>query len=117
MFDYQKAFGSPCITVTEEIFYNIISSSVVHEAITTCRHYQRRIDELPNLKTDEQFAKAKEWERLKQNAKKRLPGIMFQATFLPTTAKSGRYGNGARMRQLCLMGSLFWTLTICRKTI
>ena len=58
MFDYQKAFGSPCITVTEEIFYNIISSSVVHEAITTCRHYQRRIDELPNLKSDEQFAKA-----------------------------------------------------------
>ena len=63
MFDYQKAFGSPCITVTEEIFYNIISSSVVKEAITTCRHYQRRIDELPNLKTEEQFAKAKHGDR------------------------------------------------------
>ena len=104
MFDYQKAFGSPCITVTEEIFYNIISSSVVAEAITTCRHYQRRIDELPNLKSEEQFAKAKEWERLKQNAKKRLPGIMFQATFLPTTAKSGRYGKWRKNAAAVLNG-------------
>lgn len=106
MFDYQKSFGSPCITVTEQIFNELISCSLVVGAIHEARYYQSLIDGLPENPSEEQLAQAKEWEKKKQNAKKRLPGIMFQATFLPTTAKSGRYGKW-RKNSAAVLNGLF----------
>lgn len=104
MFDYQKSFGSPCITMTEQLFEELINCSVVVSAIDTVRYYQDKIDHLPTVRNDAEEKQYKEYEKMKQNAKKRLPGIMFQATFLPTQSKKGYNGKWRKNAAAVLNG-------------
>lgn len=92
MFVYQKSFASPCVEVTEKIWNELLNSSNVNRAILDARYYQQEIDKLPKEPTKEQAEEKKKYETQKQQAKKRLPGIIFQASFAQTQSKKGFVG-------------------------
>ena len=106
MFVYQKSFGQPCIEVTPEIFYELLNSSAVGSAIQEARYSQSCIDSLQGNDSEEARAQKKMWEQKKQNAKKRLPGIVFQATFERTQSKKGHWGVW-RKNSSCILNGLF----------
>lgn len=106
MFVYQKTFGSPCTKVTPDIFNELLDSSVVGSAIQDARYYQSCIDSLGDNESEAAQKQKKEWEQKKQNAKKRLPGIVFQATFERTQSKRGYWGEW-RKNSSCVLNGLF----------
>lgn len=106
MFVYQKTFGSPCKEVTPDIFNELLDSSVVGSAIQEARHHQSCIDSLLGNDSEGAQKQKKMWEQKKQNAKKRLPGIVFQATFERTQSKKGVWGEW-RKNSSCVLNGLF----------
>lgn len=106
MFVYQKTFGSPCTDCTEEIFRQLINSSAVISAVQDARYYQDCIDKLVGKEDEAYEQKRKEFERKKQNAKKKLPGIVFQSTFVETKSKKGFCGKW-RKNSAAILNGLF----------
>lgn len=106
MFVFQKSFASPCKECTKEIFYELVSSSVVVGAVQDARYYQAEIDKLPSELTEEEAKIKKQYEAKKQNAKKRLPGLIFQATFVETQSKKGFVGKW-RKNSAAVLNGLF----------
>ena len=92
MFAIQYGFASPCEACSKETFCQVASSAKVKEAIKVARNAQAQIDGLLAAGYAADDERVKNYEKAKQGAKKRLPGITFQATFDETEAKSGKVG-------------------------
>ena len=92
MFAIQFNFAAPCELCAKEIFCNVASSYRVKEAIRVARSAQAQIDALLAAGYSSDDERVKDYEKAKQIAKKRLPGITFQATFDETESKSGKVG-------------------------
>ena len=92
MFAIQIGFSHPCEACSKEQFYQIVKSSKVIEAIKVARNAQAQVDALLAAGYASDDERVKDYEKAKQIAKKRLPGITFQATFDETESKSGKVG-------------------------
>ena len=102
MFDVQYSLWKPCETVTRELFYRLIRSREVVENVNEARYYQRLIDENPSAGETQ----LKEWEKRKQEAKRRIPGLLFQATVEKSVSKNGVEGRW-RKKSACRLNGLF----------
>ena len=106
MFAIQYGFASPCEACTKETFCQVASSAKVKEAIKVARNAQAQIDGLLAAGYAADDERVKNYEKAKQGAKKRLPGITFQSTFDETEAKSGKVG-GWRKNAAASLNGLF----------
>ena len=92
MFGIQFGFASPCEACSKAAFLQTANSAKVKEAIKVARNAQAQIDGLLAAGYAADDERVKNYEKAKQGAKKRLPGITFQATFDETESKSGKVG-------------------------
>ena len=92
MLGIQFGFASPCEACSQAAFLQTANSAKVKEAIKVARNAQAQIDGLLAAGYAADDERVKNYEKAKQGAKKRLPGITFQATFDETEAKSGKVG-------------------------
>lgn len=102
MFDVQYSLWKPCETVTRELFYRLIRSREVVENVNEARYYQGLMDKNPSAGETQ----LKEWEKRKQEAKRRIPGLLFQATVEKSVSKNGVEGRW-RKKSACRLNGLF----------